>query len=120
MWTTAKIVSITGFDIMDISKKKVVVEFYQDVCVRETRYNADSSFIAPYGTMSTVQNWRSDLKEGDEVDTLNGDKEWEVAKIEWIDNRKNEKKMFMVRVRFSSGKDEYIGLHTTRIQKVHT
>lgn len=68
MWTKGKIISMTGTNITDLTKKKFTVNFHQDVGMSEVRYNADSSFIAPYGTMSLSQNWRDELKKKDEVD----------------------------------------------------
>ena len=46
---------------------------------------ADSTFIAPYGTMSISQNWRDDVKVGDSVDAMNKDKVWHTATISYID-----------------------------------
>ena len=48
---------------------------------------------------------------------------WETAALEWVDTRKDKERevqMSMVRVRFADGKDEYIGVHTVRIQKPFT
>lgn len=62
MWTKATIVSITGVDIENITKKKMTVTFHMDMSMGECRYSADSSFVAPFGTMSAKQNWRDELK----------------------------------------------------------
>lgn len=87
----------------------------------ETKLGADSSFIAPYGTMSAFQHWRDSIKKFDEIDAQNVDGEWHNAVVEWIDDRSTDNKMMMVRVRYPhNNKDEYIGVHTVRIQKYNS
>ena len=49
------------------------------------------------------------------VDAMDNDNKWCTAKVEWVDNREGDSKMYMIRVKFENGQDLYIGVHTVRI-----
>lgn len=139
MWSKGKIVSVTGL-VSDLATKRMTIKFYQDVGVAEGHYCANSRYIAPYGTLSNVQSWRDQLKKGDLVDALDKYDQWNTATVIWIDSRDEATTtMYMVRVGFrqyneegdkedkmgkyhgfSEQMDEYIGIHTCRIQKPYT
>ncbi len=86
MWSKGTIVAVTGVQ-QDITKKRLKIKFYSDVRVSEGSYLANSRYIAPYGTLSTCQNWRESLKRGDLVDVLDKYDKWSTATVVWIDNR---------------------------------
>ena len=60
MWTKGEIIAVTGYQ-QDISSKSLKVSFYMDVSVNEASYKADSPLIAPYGTLSSEQDWRDKI-----------------------------------------------------------
>ena len=64
MWTKGKIISMTG-DQTDVSRKRLVVEYHQDVGMGEVKMKADSKFLAPLGTYSSWYDWRDEVKKGD-------------------------------------------------------
>ena len=96
--------------------------------------------IAPYNTLSTAQNWRDEIKKGDLVDVLDKYGAWNTATVMWVDERRvDDIKQPMCKIGFrqydpqgdkkdsmgsyfgySENMDEYIGVHTTKLQKPFT
>ena len=63
------------------------IKFYMDVSVLETFYPADSTYIAPFGTQSSPENWRDNVQIGDLVDALDKYNCWNTATVIWTDTR---------------------------------
>lgn len=65
-WSKAKIKIAFGSK-SDLTKRRFKIGFHHDVSINEAQcmIGADSTFIAPCGTMSISQNWRYELKVGD-------------------------------------------------------
>lgn len=51
MWTKAEIVAVTGM-VSDISTKRLKIAYYGDISLTEANLKADSTELAPYGTLA--------------------------------------------------------------------
>lgn len=68
-------------------------------------FPATSCFIAPYGTMSSKEDWRKEIKVGDMVDVLDKSKTWYTSTVMYVDTRgedddKEKPKMPMIKIGF--------------------
>ena len=140
MWSKATITAVTGY-VQDISKKNLCIKFDNDVSVDAT-YKADSTKVAPHGTLSVSQNWRDSIQVGDLVDVFDKYKTWNTATVIWLDSRLNKADtvpMPMVKVGFrqyndqgdksdkmgtysgySEAMDEYFGFYSLKLQKPYS
>ena len=114
------------------------VSFVNDISVSPLNVPIDSDLIAPLGTKAESEDWRGQLKKGDEVDAMDRCGTWYLSTV-IVPEERVDAKFPNVKVGFrqyvSSGDkkdemgnyfgysekmDEHIGAFTSRIQKKYT
>jgi hypothetical protein len=143
MWVKGVIVTVPGAATSHLGDERhgpnsFLIKFQKDISVQAALFRADSPKIAPLNSKTTGDDWRDNLRVGDQVDALDASLRWNNATILSVDKNKGVMPQVKVGHRVYSaagdkvdgegqaytgwgpGLDECIGSHTLRLQKFGT
>lgn len=86
-WARGEVMDIFGTGEQNLGDadgsncKRFSIKYFKDVAAGQKLFRADSFQLAPYDTKTSGEEWRYNLKVGDEVDVLDSYAAWKTATV---------------------------------------
>ena len=135
-WVKAEVIDVIGDrdgtnlgDLTGENVKSIQIEYINQGMAQQKHYRCDSSQIAQYDSKTSDEIWRYSLKEGDDVDFLKSNGDWETGVVTYIDEIEGLASSPMMEVGFRIFRDgqstlksnkSKIPVFSIRVQKPYT